>query len=180
MKWFPFALVSLTLLALQSAVAARVSLFGAQPDWLLVAVVFFALQVPARDAVVAAWVIGLGADLMTLERLGLIALTYLAVAVVVVNVREFVFRYSRVTQFLMTLVACLSVRALWLTYHRALYDQAGSVWLDVLCGVLVTSIYTAAWAPLFHSGMLKMGKAFGIAVPRYSYAGLHRMVSSHV
>ncbi len=180
MKWFPFALVSLTLLALESAVAPRVALFGAQPDWLLVAVVFFALHVPARDAVVGAWVIGLGADLMTLERLGLIALTYLAVAVVVVNVREFVFKFGRTTQFLVTLLACLSVRALWLTYHRALYDQAGSVWLDVLCGVLVTSLYTAAWAPLFHSGMLKMGKAVGIAVPRYSYAGLHRAVSSHV
>jgi len=58
MRWLSFLLLGVVLLTLQSAVAPRIELLGARPDWLLVVVVFFAMHAPPRDAVIGAWIIG--------------------------------------------------------------------------------------------------------------------------
>lgn len=180
MRWFPFALVVMVLLACQSAVAPRVELFGARPDWLLVAVAFFALHAPARDAVLGSWIIGVSADLMTLERFGLIAVSYLVVATGIVLLREYVFRYRALTQFLVVLAACCMIRIAWMVYRRSVYTEATSALAEVARDVVLASIYTAVWAPLLHHGLLSLSGVFGFARPRYSYAGLHRAGNARV
>ena len=180
MRWVTFMLVVVALLTVQSTVAPRLSLIGARPDWLLVAVVVLALHAPARDAAIGAWIIGACADLMTIERFGLIALTYLLVAMIVTSVREFLFRHRWRTQVIVTLAVCLLVRSAWLVYFHLVYAPAGSVLGDWLIEVLLVSIYTAAWTPLFNRGFLRMARALGVAMPRYTYAGLHRVGGTRV
>ncbi len=180
MRWLTFLLLAAVVLTLQSSLAPRLEVFGARPDWLLVVVVFFALYAPPREAAIAAWIVGAAADLMTVERLGLLALTYALVAVAVASVRDYLFRHRAVTRFVVTLVASLLVRAGWMVYRRVLYDPADRLLADLAADVLMGSIYTAAWAPLLQAGLWRMSRVFGLARPRYTYAGLHRIGTDRV
>ncbi len=180
MRWIPFLLLAVVVLTLQTAVAPRLELFGARPDWLLVVVVFFALHAPPRDAAIAAWIAGGCADLMTIERLGLLALSYLLVAVAVTSVREVLFRSQGVTRFLVTLAAGLLLRLAWTVYRGVLYGPPDSLLADLAIGVVMASVYTAAWAPPVHMLLSRMSRAFGLRRPRYSYAGLHRLGNARV
>ena len=175
MRWLSFLLLGLCLLTLQSTVAVRIELLGARPDWLLVLVVFYAMHARMPDAAVGAWAIGAAADLMTVERPGLIAMSYLLAAVLVASTREFFFRYHSVTQFGVTLAACIIVRVGWCIYRWVLYEATRAVPLDLAVDVILASVYTAMWAPLLHKSLLAILPVLGIHRPRYTFAGLDRM-----
>lgn len=174
MRWVTFMLCAACALTLQSTLAPRLEILGCRPDWLLIIVVFFALHARRSDAAVGAWIIGACADLMTIERAGLIALTYLLTAVVVGSIREYFFRYRGLTQAMLTGAASLFIQTIWLIYRHILYDSAEPILIDFISAVVLASMYTAAWAPLFHRILLGMSGVFGIVRPRYMYTGMHR------
>lgn len=180
MRWVTFLVLAAFVLTLQSVVAPRLELLGARPDWVLVVVVFFALRAARPEAMLGAWVLGACADLMTVERFGLLALSYGLAAVGVVSVREYVFRRRPLTQFVLTLLACLLLRLAWLLYCRMLYDPAGSLLVDMAVDVVTASVYTAAWAPIWHAVLGRMPRTFGLPRPRYTFAGLRRMRAADV
>ena len=89
-------LLAVLALTLQSAIAPRLAIFGVRPDWILVLVVFFALHGRRRDAVIAGWSLGMCADLMSIERVGLLALSYALAAWVGYAVdRDLIWRVGR-------------------------------------------------------------------------------------
>jgi rod shape-determining protein MreD len=180
MRWLTFLLAAAVVLTLQSALAPFVELFGARPDWLLVLVVVVALFARPTEAVVGAWIIGFCADLMTIERLGLMALSYMLAALFVISIRGYLFRYRATTQFAVTLMASLLVRAAWLVYRRALYDYAEPIFLDLAVQVVLASIYTAVWAWPAHKCVLPLSRWLGLPRPRYTHAGLDRTAGAHV
>jgi rod shape-determining protein MreD len=180
MRWFAFLLLVMALLTAQSAVAPRLAVFGARPDWLLVTVVFLGLFATPRQAITGGWVLGLAADLMTLERLGFLAVSYAATAVLVTGVRELLFRNRWTTQLGVTLVASVLLQTAWMIYHRSLYGSADSALGEFAGRVVFGSLYTAAWSPLMVPALRRIGRPLGIALPRYSYAGLHRLGAAHV
>ncbi len=173
MRWTTFVIVAAVLLTLQTAVAPFLEVGGVRPDWLIIGVVYFALYARAKDGIIAAWAIGFCADLMTVERPGLISLSYALAALCVTSVREYVFRYRVMTQFTMTLCICLLVQTAWMFYRRIMYTPAQPAWVDWSAGALLVSLYTALWAPLLHRLLLRLSRLLGIARPRYSHAGLH-------
>ncbi len=180
MRWVTFLVLAVLVLTLQSVVAPRLELLGARADWLLVVVVFFAFHAPPRDAVLGAWVLGACADLMTVERFGLLALSYGLAGVAVTSVREYLFCRRPITQFVVTLSVCLLLRLAWLLYRRMLYDPASSLVVDVAIDVVTASVYTAAWAPVWHAVLGRMPRTFGLPRPRYTFAGLRRMRATDV
>jgi rod shape-determining protein MreD len=180
MRWVPFAVVALVGLTLQSAVAPRFAVWGARPDWLLVLVVVFAMHADAGDAAVAGWLIGATADLMTVERLGLLSLSYLIAAVSVASMRDDLFRRRAITQFVVTLLVCLAVRIAWSGYRALLYDSAEATARRIVIDCLVASLYTALWAPLCHRAVLARPAWFGLLRQRYTHAGLHRLGEARV
>ena len=130
MRWLTFMLLVVVLLTAQTTLAPRLALIGARPDWLLIVIVFFALHAPAQDAVIGAWIIGGCADLMTIERPGLLALSYTLVAMAVTPIREYLFRYRALTRFVVTLLSCLLIRVGWTAYSRILSDPGESLLVD--------------------------------------------------
>lgn len=158
----------------QVALGPRLTLLGARPDIVLVVVVFFALHLPTARAATAGWFAGLATDLLSVESPGLGALTYLIAALLTAAEREYFFRYSAAAQFALTLLVALLVRGAWLLYRHALYDPARGFLADALIEVLWGSVYTAAWAPLVHGVLIRLGGALGLTPPRYSHAGLRR------
>ncbi|MFQ5590981.1 MAG: rod shape-determining protein MreD [Phycisphaerae bacterium] len=180
MRWLTFALFTACALVLQSAVAPRIELLTCRPDWLVIIVVFFALHARNTDAVVGAWIIGAGADLMTIEQPGFIALSYSLAALAVASVRDYFFRQRILTQSLIAGATCLMVQTAWFIYRRARYDYHQSFLADFALTVLLASVYTTLWAPALHRLMLAMSSAFGIRRPRYLHSGLLQLDKSRV
>ncbi len=180
MRWLTFMIFTVVVLTFQSAFAPRVELFGIRPDWLLGVVVFFAMYARPSDAVAGAWIIGACGDLMTIERLGLLALSYGLAAMLVTSVREYLFRYYGVTQFVVTFLVCLLIRVGWTVYRRVLYGPVDPLLIELMTDCLLVSLYTAAWVPLMHKVLLSVSRWFGIVRPRYTYAGLHGLVNTRV
>jgi rod shape-determining protein MreD len=169
-RWLTFILLAVVALTLQTAVAPRVAPFDIRPDWLLIVVVFIALHAPPRAAIVGAWIIGGLADLMTIERLGLVAVSYTLAATFIISIREYLFRYRTTTRFVVTLTACLLVRALWTGYSRAVYDLERSLLAALTLDVLLASVYTALWALPVHEGLRRVSRTFGLVRLRYNFA----------
>lgn len=180
MRWATFIVVAAVLLTMQSALAPFVEIKGVRPDWLLVGAVFLGLFIKPPHAVVAAWLLGLCADLLTVERPGLLSLSYMLVAAAVSTVREYVFRYWAITQFTLTLVLAIGLGTVLMIYRRMMYGQARPLWSDWLVFVLMSSLYTASWAPILHGLLLRLSGLLGIARPRYGHAGLRSMSSPNV
>lgn len=180
MRWFTFAILTAVLLTLQSSAAPWFEIFGARPDWLLVAVVFLALYARGYDAIIASWIIGACADLLTIERFGVLAISYALAAMLVTLSREYLLRYRARTQFAVVLVVGLLLQTGWMVYRRVSYGPAGSILTDWVGVSVLASVYTAAWAPLIHRGLLGMSRLLGITHPRYRYSGMRATGGAHV
>jgi len=154
---------------LQSSVISRIEVFGVRPDLLLVIIVFFSLHARGVDAVIGSWFIGMCADLMTVERLGLMSLSYVLAAFLVLMVREHLFRYRALTQVAVTLAVCLVVRVLWMMYCIVCYPSMTAV--EIISELVATSLYTALLAPLVHRLLLGLSKQFGLPRRLYTHAG---------
>jgi len=157
------AVVILTglLLSVQTVLGPKMAVLGARPDWLLVFVVFIGLYAAAPRAVIVGWFVGLCADLMSIERLGVMSLSYGLVTLVLVVVRGYLFRHSVLTQAGVTFLLCLLLWAAWYTYASLLYTFRGAI-----SHVLLVALYTAALAPLVHGVLLRAGPLIGVPRPR--------------
>ena len=124
---------------------------------MLVLVVFYALHAPRDQAALGGWVIGALADMMTLERFGLLAICYGLSAVAAGAVREALFTKHFLTQFSVTLASAVLVLALSTVYRLAVGLGAG-----LIGPALIGCVYTAAWAPFAHSALLKAPRLLGL------------------
>ncbi len=180
MRWLTFAVLAVCALTLQAAAAPRMELFAARPDFLLIVVVFLSLYAPPNNAIAAAWILGLCADLMTIERFGLIALSYGLTAMSITSIREYLFRYRLVTQAVVTFAACLLVRTAWTVYYHGLYGATVPLFTDWVVGAVLASIYTAALAPPTFRVLWPMSRSLGVTRPRPGYAGSSSSDRAHV
>ncbi|MFQ5489315.1 MAG: rod shape-determining protein MreD [Phycisphaerae bacterium] len=160
MRWLPYTILIVLVVALQTTVAPRLAWMGAVPDWILVLVVFYAMNVPARHSLPCGWCAGALADLMSVERFGLLSLTYGCLAAGVCAIRGWVFVRHPLTQFGVTLAGVLAIRLSWGVYCAAVGQPGEPV------GTLIwTCIYTACWAPLLHGALLRASPLLGLGRP---------------
>jgi len=169
MRWAAFvpwlAILGAALVA-QTALAPALSIWGARPDWVLIIVVFFALHASQMDAVALGWLTGLAADLLSVERCGLLAGSYLLVAATVVSIREYLFVRQATTQALLCFALAAITQLLWLVYRRVMYDFPESVVGDFSSSVLLSAVYTGLFAPLIHQPLVRVLKPLGLGRPR--------------
>ncbi|MCO6435955.1 MAG: rod shape-determining protein MreD [Phycisphaerae bacterium] len=180
MRWFPFILALLITMTGQVAFAPRLELGGAWPDALLILVVYFALHAVPGDALVAAWIVGILADLMTIERMGLMATSYALAAGAVLVVREGLFRESLAVQAVVVLGAGFLVRGIWLIYRAALYGWFDPAWRVLAVDGFWSAVYTALWSIPMLAVLWRMRDVFGVARRRYTWAGLEKLESADV
>ncbi len=179
MRWLTFAVCAVGVLTLQTTLAAPVGFRGVRPDWVFVLVVFFALYCPRNEAFLAAWVLGFAVDLLSIERMGLMAITYAISALLVNGVREFVFLKSVMTHFMATLGGCLVLNAMLGVYRVVALDSYAG-WVHVVLEGVGTSFYTALWAIPIHHLLVKASGLLGVrdtvsARPRMAGPGGHRV-----
>ena len=165
MRWTVFlVLVCLTLVVQTSLVQWLTFSAGSagtvQPDLLALTAVFVALFARAGlDAMLAAWALGLAADLTTQAAVGVMPVAYALAAGAVFRLRDAFFRDRISTRFILTLVFCLLAHPLWVTAQAAI-DWRRNTWggygLTLLQAVLL-SLYTAVLAPPLHWLLAKTG-----------------------
>jgi rod shape-determining protein MreD len=180
MRWLSLLVLAIVVLTYQSALAPRLEIVGARPDLILLVSVFFAMHAPWRDAILAAWVLGAAADLMTVERFGLLSVVYALAAMIVASARDYLFRYNAFSQFVVTAFAGVVTGVLLLSYRRILYSPGVSLWADAAISVVLGPLYTAVFAPPVQGAMLMTLGWFGVAPPRYTFSGLHKLESGRV
>jgi rod shape-determining protein MreD len=163
---FVVVILTAVTISLQTIISPRLEIGGASPDWLLILVAFLGLYAAAPRAVIAGWFVGLCADLMSLEHLGVMSISYGVAALVLVGVRDYLFRYSAFTQAAVTFFLCLLVWAAWHTYARGLYGPTAGA-----SQVLLIALYTALVAPLVHGILLRAGPWIGVSRRRHGPMG---------
>jgi rod shape-determining protein MreD len=152
MRWIPFLVLTYIALVLQTSLV-RVLTFSAgaagtlQPDLLALTAAFVAMFArEGLDAMLAAWALGLAADLTTGAAVGVMPITYALAAALVFRMREAFFRERFFTRVSLTLLFCLVAHPLWVTAQSALaWRWGGYGW--VLLQAILVSAYTAVLAP---------------------------------
>lgn len=176
MRWLTFALIGIVTVTLHTTLGPSLAVGSIRPDWILVAVVFFAMHVRSPDAVAAGWMLGLLADLQSAERFGLLSLVYGLTAGGVYLAREALFRAHPLSHAAMTFAAgCFVQGALWM-YYVAVLGFGRASWSSPAATGLLVALYSALWAPIIHAGLLKFSPWLGLTSPRYSHAGLARLL----
>ena len=166
MQWVGFGILGLATILLQVRVAPLLEWHGMRPDWVLVLIVFYTLHTRGLGVVAGAWMLGLAMDLQSLERQGLVALSYAVAALLVVEVRGFVVPRNLSSQTIVTLFPAICVQAIWLIYRGVVHGGSTSGWLAMILSAAGAAVYTAAFAPLLHSALLAVSKPLGLKVRR--------------
>jgi hypothetical protein len=171
MRWVPFLFAVYVLVLLQTTLGKLLTFstdFAGQigPDLAAIFAVFVALHVRgALDALIAAWVLGFGVDLMAAGAVeggscaGMMSLAYLLAGGAVFWVREAFFRDRPLTQAILALLFCLIAHGLWITGQAA---RAGD-WTSfrrMLPQMIALTVYTAVLTPLVHFALARQRRWF--------------------
>jgi cell shape-determining protein MreD len=168
MRWIPFVILAWVMVLLQTTFARLLTTDAfavgtVGPDLLASLAVFAALYAQRpRDALVAAWVLGMALDLATAggpgggSLVGPMSLGYVLGAKVVYSVREAFFRDRLAARALMCLLFCLIAHCFWVTAqsvlswgrtpwgaYRGMLVQAGLV---SVCSALLAPVLVAVFA----------------------------------
>ncbi len=169
MRWLLLTGLGILTLVVQVTLAPRVALWGARPDWMLALVVFVGLRVKGPHAIIAGWCLGLGTDVLSIERLGLMSLCYGLTAAIVQRFREWVFTWHPLTHFALTTGAGLFVQTLTLIYRWSVHDWAAVTSTGEISRAFVTAVWSGIWAVPIQWLLLKL-PYFGRRRQRKSYA----------
>ncbi len=168
MRWLTFAGVMFVVLILQTSIARAFSIGEITPDWLIVLVTLAGLYSRRKDAIIAGCVVGVCADLLSMERLGVMTLCLTVAALVGNSVRHLVFLKNALTHFVVTLIAALAVQMVLAIQHALMYHgPAGS---DLVYHTLATAVWSAAWAPPMAAVLLRMNSLLGLHTSRYTHS----------
>ncbi|MBI1827479.1 MAG: rod shape-determining protein MreD [Planctomycetes bacterium] len=162
MRWLPIVVLNAAVVALQAALGPFLAVHGIRPDWLVVMAVFWGLYARGWQGVISAWILGAVADLITIEKFGLQMLSYAMAATLVTSIRLQVFRYRWSAQFSLTLLASFLLRMAWAIYASWRFGPLGRMIPGWFAEAAFISVYSAAWAPLLHSLLLRQASWFGI------------------
>lgn len=175
MRWIPFFILAYVVLGLQLGLGPFVSVKGAVPNLPLLAVVFVVLNAPRDAGLLGAFLIGLGQDLLTTQPLGLFALTYGLVGLLVSGARQSAYGDHPLTHGFLTLGAGL-VTAVLLYVHALIRPPGGHALADdgsalpalgvALLPLLSSALYTALLAPIVLGLLSRAKPLFGFRTSR--------------
>ena len=165
MRWLTFVILAVVATTLQVTVAPRLAFHGARLDCILILVVFYALYGPSEHAILAGWLGGALADVMTIERFGLLSLSYALTGALVVSIRDALFIRHPLTHFSVTLAGGVLVQAMWAAYRLIVGLPVGP-----LVPLLLACAGSAVVAVPAHRALLTLPGLLGFRVGKHSGA----------
>jgi rod shape-determining protein MreD len=168
MRWLSYFILAYITLGLQAGIARAIEWNTAEPNFVLLAVVFIALNAPHDTALLACFGLGAMQDLASGGTMGLFAFSYGLVALFILAVQQAVYRRHPLTHFMLVLVAGIGV-ALVLSIHGWLRppgpeNAPGGLRLPPVHAPVLplfyAAIYSAILAPLILGGLQRISRVF--------------------
>lgn len=163
MHLLPYILLGYVAVGVQVGLGGLARAGAGSPNVVLVVAVFFALFVPREPARLACFTLGLMQDLLTQQSLGLYAIAYGLVGVILGNTQTMVFRERTLTHLLATLVACGITWAVLLV-HGAIFGPR-----PALGAAAASAGLTLALAPFLLRLLMQLRPALGLRAARRFY-----------
>jgi len=168
MRWLTYFILAYLALGLQVGLRGFGEVRGATPNFVLMLVVFLAINGAREPVLIASFLLGLMQDLFTQQPLGTWAIAYSLVGASVWSTQEIVYPKHPLTHFSLTLLGGI-LAGVVLMIHGWIYPlihghesgvgaATGDVWV-----YLASALYSALLAPLFLGVLHRMRKAFAFA-----------------
>lgn len=154
MRWLSYFILAYITLGLQAGIARAMQWKAAEPNLVLLAVVFIALNAPRDVALLGCFILGAMQDLTSGGTMGLFAFSYGLVALFIVAVQQAVHRRHPATHFALTLIAGV-LTAIVLAIHRWLRPPGPQV-----LPLFYTAVYSAILAPFVIGGLQRISRVF--------------------
>ena len=156
MRWHAFAILAYVFIGLQMSALPEALPWKPVPNFVLLAVVFLALNAPREPALLGCFLLGLAQDICTIGPIGTHAFAYGVAAMFIVSNQSQTSRDHPLTHFVVTLMAGL-LTGVFLFVHDLVRRTRAIVVIDELLGVL----YTAGLAILVLGILQRMRGLFG-------------------
>lgn len=171
MHWFAFAILLYVVLVLQTTLAPALATHAVRPDFVIIMATYYAMMARPIDAVLSCWIIGFAMDLAGLSyngysNVGISAFSLGLIAMIVVRIRELIFRESPVTQLLLAFSIKL-VFAMMIGFHMLYVLGRGEELSHVFTTAFWAAVYTGMLAPYGHWMMRKLRPTLGLGVPHH-------------
>jgi len=176
MRWVSFIILACIGIVLQTTVAHRLQINHIGPDLMFIIAVHYALHASSPDAMIAAWLLGFTTDLFGPGQLGVFAFAYGLIALLVVQLRDSMFRDHPYTSLFTTLICAWMVHMTAGAHFLLSHPQAHRGILDVLLHATYTAMYTAALGPHLHWLLGRFRGPLGLV----STGRMRRLGRSHV
>lgn len=163
MKWISFAILAGLAIVLQTSATPFLEIQSIRPDLMFILAVHYALWGPWPEAALAAWMLGLLADLQSLDRIGIHAFCFGLAAWAIIRIRQVVFRDHAATQIAITFLFTVLIQLAVAFYRRW---GAGESHAAILWPAVLTGIYTAACAPYLHWVLIRLSRWTGLRATR--------------
>jgi len=156
MRWLAYFILVYIVLGVQLGIGAHVRLGGAVPNLVLLAAIFVAINAPRDAALLGCFAMGLMQDMLTTHTLGLYALSYGLVGLLITSSQQVVFREHPIAHAMLGLAGA-TMTSLILLVHGWIHPPGPSVIIDgqAAPAVRVSSavlfygtIYTTLLAPV--------------------------------
>lgn len=155
MRWLSYFILAYITLGLQAGIARAVQWKAAEPNLVLLAVVFIALNAPRDAALLGCFILGAMQDLASGGTMGLFAFSYGLVALLVLATRQAVDRRHPAVHFALTLIAGV-LTAIVLAIHGWLRTPVHPPVLPLF----YTAVYSAILAPFVIGGLQRIDRVF--------------------
>ena len=176
MRWLAYLILAYVAVGLQIGLGPYLRYRGAQPNLVLLAAVFVALNAPRDAALLGCFCLGLLQDLVTQQPPGLFALSYGLTGMVAVSVNQVVYREHALTHFLVALLGGLLTMAVLLVHgwvHPAAPRARAPDGATALPAIrpsaaveFTRAVYTAALAPVVLGLLQRSKKVFAFQPQR--------------
>jgi rod shape-determining protein MreD len=166
MRWLPYLILAYLAIGVQIGAGEALRFRGAKPDLVLLAVAFIAMNAPREAGLLGCFFIGLMTDLVTVQPLGLYALAYGVVGLIVSGSQEVVYREHPLSHLFLGLVGSLVVACVVLVHGWI--AGSGRVPAGMLFG---GALYTALLAPVVIWLLQRTRRAFSFQQTRKRQRG---------
>ncbi len=158
MRWLSFFILAYITLGLQTGLARAIQWDSATPNFVLIAVIFIAINAPRDAALLGAFILGALDDMTSQGILGLLAFSYALSAAMILPIARGMQRKHPATHFGLVLAAGL-LTAIIVAFHGMIRPVTGSI-RPPTGPLFYSAIYSAVLAPFVLAGLQRMSKLF--------------------
>lgn len=169
MRWLRFSIFILMVALLQASNFLdwiAVTGLSIKPDMLLLCMIFFAMHCTSHDALIAAFAIGLAADLIG-SVMGTHMISFGLIGCVLSYIRNVLIFRKTIHQIIAVFVICLLTNVL---IHLLSFLKISPTAPGLYTIMLGTSIYTALMSPYLNAVLLRIGGWMGVRKHRFGPA----------